>query len=196
MKNLNDQIEKLKTKVEKLRKAPISDRIRDKQFIQNVKQLQKLEKEKNQREKISEANKNINVYNSDIDFICSIFEKIKNVDITTNNGLINKRFLNKIPELKDIYIKLEYNNNELKSIKLNRNTFYFNSLELSEFIKMYPKRALLDYDKFIKDFEIYEKLKNEFEQIKNKYESDIKFMYEYEYNNIVNRNTQTIYEYY
>jgi len=196
MKNLNDQIEKLKTKVEQLRKASISDRIRDKQFIQNVKQLQKLEKEKNQREKISEANKNINVYNSDIDFICSIFEKIKNVDITTNNGLINKRFLNKIPELKDIYIKLEYNNNELKSIKLNRNTFYFNSLELSEFIKMYPKRALLDYDKFIKDFESYEKLKSEFEQIKNKYESDIKFMYEYEYNNIVNRNTQTIYEYY
>lgn len=196
MKNLNDQIEKLKTKVEHLRKAPISDRIRDKQFIQNVKQLQKLEKEKSQREKIEMANKNINVYNSDIDFICLIFDKIKDVDITTNNGLINKRFLNKIPELKDIYIKLEYNNNELKSIKLNRNTFYFNSLELSEFIRMYPKRALLDYDKFIKDFESYEKLKSEFEQIKNKYESDIKFMYEYEYNNIVNRNTQTIYEYY
>jgi hypothetical protein len=196
MKNLNDQIEKLKTKVEQLRNAPISDRIKDKDFIKNVKLLQSLEREKQQREKITEANKNIQIYNSDIDFICVIFDKIKDIDITTNNGLINKRFLNKIPELKDIYIKLEYKKNQLESIKLNRNTFYFNSLELSDFIKMYPKRYLLDYDKFIKEFESYEKLKNEFEQIKNKYESDIKFMYEYEYNNIVNRQTQTIYEYY
>lgn len=196
MKNLNEQIEKLQIKVNELRNAPISDRIKDKQFIQNVRLLEKLQKEKSQREKIELANKNIEIYNNDIDFICSIFEKIKNVDITTNNGSINKRFLNKIPELNGIYIKLEYKNNQLKSIGLNRNNFYFNSLELNEFIKMYPKRNFLNYDKFITDFEKYEKLKAEFEQIKNKYESDIKFMYEYEYNNIVNRQTINIYEYY
>ena len=196
MKNLNEQIEKLKIKVNELRNAPISDRIKDKEFIQNVRLLEKLQKEKSQREKIESANKNIEIYNNDIDFICSIFEKIKNVDITTNNGTINKRFLNKIPELKGIYIKLEYKNNELKSIGLNRNNFYFNSLDLNEFIKMYPKRSFLNYDKFIADFEKYENLKAEFEQIKNKYESDIKFMYEYEYNNIVNRQTINIYEYY
>lgn len=196
MKNLTEQIEKLQIKVNALRKAPISDRIKDKEFIQNVRLLEKLQKEKSQREKIEQANKNIETYNKDIDFICSIFEKIKNVDITTNTGAINKRFLNKIPELNGIYIKLEYKNNEIKSIGLNRNNFYFNSLELNEFIKMYPKRNFLNYDKFIADFEKYENLKAEFEQIKNKYEQDIKFMYEYEYNNVINRQTMNIYDYY
>jgi hypothetical protein len=186
MENLKKQIEKLEAKHNELKNLPLSEKKIDKKFIENYKKLDALRKEYSIKNKLISANKQIEQYNKDVNFISVFLEKILFKDITNNDGSINKNELKKIPELNGVYIRLFYQNGKLNSIELNRERFWVNYVNnLEDFKNQFPQKDLLNYDDFVKDFSEYQKALDKFEIERSKYVAEYNKLYKYSLYNVV-----------